>query len=62
MERNSTIWVGWAARPVLKISAILLKYATFEVFFMFSYAKKYTFKLLFMYIAVSALKSWLILK
>ena len=30
MERNSAFWAIWAARPVLKNSAILTKYATFE--------------------------------
>ena len=30
MERNSEFWAVWAARPVMKVSAILLKYATFE--------------------------------
>ena len=32
-------WVDWAVRPVEKISAILLKYPTFECFIIFSGAK-----------------------
>ena len=33
-------WVDWAVRPVEKISAILLKYPTFECFIIFSGAKQ----------------------
>ena len=34
------LWAIWAARPVLKISAILLRYAAFEIFLKILMGKK----------------------
>ena len=41
------LWAIWAARPVLKISAILLSYAAFQIFLKIFMGKK---KLKFLYI------------
>ena len=51
------LWRNWAVRPLLKISAIMLKYTKFK-FFTFSLAKHIE-KLHFLYIVVFALNSWL---